>query len=65
MDGPDRPAIIGRTGSVSPSSEQFGSVRLWTLDVDQLTELARTRLTRSLTEQECRQYLHLPACSRV
>jgi WD40 repeat protein len=44
------------------SSEQFGNVRVWALDIDQLVELARSRLTRGLTDQECRQYLHMAAC---
>jgi WD40 repeat protein/DNA-binding SARP family transcriptional activator len=32
------------------------------LSLDDLTELARSRLTRDLTDEECRQYLHLDAC---
>lgn len=29
---------------------------------DELTELAHTRLTRTLTGEECRQYLHVETC---
>jgi hypothetical protein len=37
-------------------------VRIWALDIGQLVELARSRVTRALTDQEGRQYLHMPAC---
>ena len=30
--------------------------------VDELTELAWSRVTRSLTDDECQQYLHLDSC---
>lgn len=32
------------------------------LDLEDLMCLARERLTRSLTEEECRQYLHVDGC---
>ena len=35
-------------------------VHVWTLDVDRLLEIARQRVTRSLTDTECRQYLQGP-----
>jgi WD40 repeat protein len=41
-------------------SEPTPYVRVWALDVDRLHEIARGRVTRSLTEAECRQYLHSP-----
>jgi WD40 repeat protein len=41
-------------------SEPTPYVRVWALDVDRLLEIARGRVTRSLTEAECRQYLHSP-----
>lgn len=37
-------------------------VRLWTLDLDELIDLAESRLTRGLTEAECRAYLYVEAC---
>jgi hypothetical protein len=54
----------GRTVlTLDPATEElFGSVRVWALDITQLVELARSRLTRSLTDEECRQYRHMPAC---
>jgi WD40 repeat protein/DNA-binding SARP family transcriptional activator len=39
-----------------------GTVRLFTLDVAELTDLARTRVPRSLTTAECQRYLHVTAC---
>jgi hypothetical protein len=48
--GEDDPAAVGRPGGV------------WALDVAELVELARRRLTRTLNDEECRQYLHLAAC---
>jgi WD40 repeat protein len=37
-----------------------GVVRVWTLDLDELIRIAEGELTRKLTDDECRQYLHLP-----
>ncbi len=37
-------------------------VRVWALDPELLLEIARSRITRSLTEEECRRYLQRP-CS--
>ena len=39
-----------------------GTVRLFLLHLDDLLALAKSRITRSLTDQECRKYLHLDAC---
>jgi WD40 repeat protein/DNA-binding SARP family transcriptional activator len=38
------------------------TVRVWALDIDDLLEVARQNVTRSLTDEECRQYLHVEAC---
>ena len=38
------------------------TLRTYTLDTAELTTLARARLTRDLTEEECRRYLHLEQC---
>jgi hypothetical protein len=37
-------------------------VRIWALDVDDLLEIAHQKLTRTWTDDECRQFLHLEAC---
>ena len=38
------------------------TVRVWALDIDDLLAMARKAVTRSLTAQECRRYLHTDAC---
>jgi WD40 repeat protein len=45
-----------RLASAAPD----GVVRVWALDVDELIRIARENVTRELSEDECRQYLHLP-----
>jgi hypothetical protein len=37
-------------------------VRTYPLDTENLIALARSRLTRGLTEQECQQFLHMETC---
>ena len=39
-----------------------GMVRVFIVSVEDLMELARSRLSRDFTRAECRQYLHLPSC---
>jgi WD40 repeat protein/DNA-binding SARP family transcriptional activator len=39
-----------------------GLVRAYTLQLDELMRLAKERVTRGLTDEECRKYLHLQAC---
>ncbi|NTU80629.1 MAG: PQQ-binding-like beta-propeller repeat protein [Chloroflexales bacterium] len=39
-----------------------GLVRVITRDLAELREIARSRLTRELREEECMQYLHLASC---
>jgi WD40 repeat protein len=49
-------------GSRLASSSIDGTTRVYAVDVDDLVALARSRLTRWLTPEECRQYLHLEEC---
>jgi WD40 repeat protein len=44
------------------ASDGFGGIRVWALDLDNLVQIARSRLTRELTTEECQQYLHLDGC---
>ena len=44
------------------SAAPDGVVRVWALDLDELIEIARERVTRELSDDECRQYLHVEAC---
>ena len=39
-----------------------GTARIYTLDTDELAKLARSRVTRALTTEECRRYFHLEQC---
>jgi WD40 repeat protein len=39
-----------------------GTVALDLLPIDELRDLARDRVTRTLTDEECRQYLHVGTC---
>lgn len=41
-----------------------GVARVWALDLDDLLEIAEEEVTRSLTDEECGQYLHLDQCPR-
>jgi YD repeat-containing protein len=40
------------------SASGDGVVRVWALDIDELIAIANDELTRPLTDDECRQYLH-------
>jgi WD40 repeat protein/serine/threonine protein kinase len=41
---------------------QDGKVYFYVLSLDELVDIAESRLTRSLTEEECQEYLHGDAC---
>ena len=49
-------------GTMLASRSLDGTVRIWALDLDDLLKIARGEVTRSLSDEECRQYLHLDAC---
>ena len=51
-------------GSRLASAGADGTVRMWALDLDDLVEIAENGLTRTLTDEECRQYLHTERCPR-
>jgi WD40 repeat protein len=44
------------------ASEGAGLVRIWALDIEDLLKIAQGEVTRSLTIEECRQYLHVDRC---
>jgi WD40 repeat protein len=52
-------------GSELITGGRDGLVRVYLLDNTELMELAESRLTRTLTKAECRQYLHTDACPTV
>ena len=39
-----------------------GVVRIWTVNSDDLLDIARQNVTRTLTPAECQEYLHTPNC---
>lgn len=49
-------------GTLLATSTSDGLVRLYILPIDELMATALTRVTRAMTDQECRRYLHLDAC---
>jgi dipeptidyl aminopeptidase/acylaminoacyl peptidase len=49
-------------GTKLASASPCGGVRIWALDIDDLLEIARREVTRPLTDEECRQYLHVDRC---
>ena len=49
-------------GSKVVAQSQNGTVSVYFLDLNDLLDLARSRVDRTLTDEECRQYLHLEDC---
>ena len=49
-------------GHILASDNQAGILRVYTLDTDELLEIARQRVTRSFTEVECTTY-RIESCS--
>lgn len=49
-------------GTKLASTSWCDGVRIWALDIDDLLEIARREARRSLTDEECRQYLHVEEC---
>jgi WD40 repeat protein len=39
-----------------------GIIRIYILNIEELVDVAQSRLTRALTEAECQQFLHLETC---
>ena len=49
-------------GSRLASISDEGKIRVWALDLDDLIGIAEREVTRTFTDEECRQYLHLDGC---
>ena len=54
--------VFGPDGSKLASVGEDGLVHVWALELDDLTAMATERLTRTLSDDECRQYLHVDRC---
>ena len=55
-------AAFSPDGKRLATASEDATVQVYLMDVDELIKLARTRITRSLTVEECRQYLHRERC---
>jgi Tol biopolymer transport system component len=62
LRGGDGRVAFSPDGSMLAATSVEGMVRVYALDLDDLLDIARRNVTRSLTDEECRQYLHLQAC---
>jgi WD40 repeat protein/DNA-binding SARP family transcriptional activator len=51
-------------GTKLASMSTCDGVRVWALDIDDLIKIADREVTRALTNEECRQYLHVDRCPR-
>jgi WD40 repeat protein len=51
-------------GTKLASSSLCDGVRIWALDIDDLLQIARREAGRTITDAECRQYLHMDQCPR-
>jgi WD40 repeat protein len=61
--GPAGAVAFSPDGSRLASESADGTMRVWALDLDELVAMAERGLTRNLTDDECRQYLHTERCS--
>ena len=70
---PELATLYGQTGALnwgfySPDGTRIittaadGTVRTFVVTTEELVELARSRLSRSLTTEECQKYLHVEEC---
>jgi WD40 repeat protein/DNA-binding SARP family transcriptional activator len=50
-------------GSRLASVAADGVARVWAVDLDDLLEIAHRSVTRTLTDEECRRYLHVERCT--
>jgi hypothetical protein len=58
-DGPVNTVAFSSDGRFLGTASGDGTVSLHLLPIDELRDMARERLgTRTLTDEECRQYLH-------
>ena len=54
--------VISADGTRLVTASEDGTSRLYLLNLEDLVKLAHSRLTRSLTTEECQKYLHVETC---
>jgi len=59
---PLRDVVFSPDGKLLVTSDDSGAVRAYIVPVEDLLALARERVTRTLTEEECRTFLHADTC---
>ncbi|MFL5799044.1 MAG: WD40 repeat domain-containing protein [Actinomycetota bacterium] len=52
-------------GTKLASSSECDGVRIWALDIDDLLSIAQREAGRTITDAECRQYLHVDRCPQA
>lgn len=57
--------VFSPDGSRLVTAGGDGTVRVYTTDMAELVELAQSRISRSLTDEECRKYLHRESCPQA
>ena len=64
LPGSDRLTSVAFSpdGSQLAVASRDGTDRIYLLKIEDLMALAKQRVTRSLTAEECQQYLHVPTC---
>lgn len=55
-------ALFSPDGTRALTTSTDGAIRIYLLRLDDLIALAKTRVTRSLTQEECQTYLHVAQC---
>jgi WD40 repeat protein len=61
-EGGVRAVAFNQDGTRLATGGLDGTVRVYLLRIEDLAALARTRLTRPFTTDECQKYLHVPEC---
>jgi WD40 repeat protein len=62
VDGPVAGMSFSQDGRRFALKGGAGGIYIFVLPVDDLVALAKSRVTRSLTTEECEQYLHMEPC---
>lgn len=55
--------VFGPDGTRIAATSANGTFKVYVLPIDELLPIARSRLLRGFTEQECRRYLHIETCT--